>query len=114
MIPPGSDSGPGEATPSRPHYRETTFHGELILLDGHRFKRCVFRDCHLLFRGTAPVELTECRTEGETQWLLNGHAALTLEYLQAFYHGGGEGARQLVEDLFAQVRNGTWPTHPHP
>lgn len=62
---------------------------ERIVLDGHHFERITFDHCVLVFAATAPVQLEDCRFVG-CQWLFEGAAALTVDFLRAMGLGGGE------------------------
>ena len=41
-------------------YRQRTFEGEVVELDGHRFEFCRFVECTLLYHGKAKYEIIAC------------------------------------------------------
>jgi hypothetical protein len=47
--------------------------------------------------------MANCRFEN-VSWVFEGPAANTLAFLQALYHGMGEGGRKLVDDTFENIR----------
>ena len=82
---------------------DSTFRGGRVPLDGQRFVRCMFKDAKIVFTGLAPVIMEGCSFEN-VEWVFEGPAALTVNFLRALYQGGGEGGRKLVEATFEQIR----------
>ena len=79
------------------------FNGGTVQLDGQRFEGCTFVNATLVFSAKAPVSMHRCVFQN-VQWVLDGAAALTVNFLRALYHGAGEGGRQVVEAMFQQLR----------
>lgn len=87
-------------------YRDQDFKGQDIVLDGNTFTGCTFRQCRVVFRGTAPFTLSANRFKEDIEWAFDGAAALTLKVLSGLYHGAGEGGRKLIEQTFERIRRG--------
>jgi hypothetical protein len=85
-------------------FRDVTQH-----LDGNEFIRCTFRNAELVFSGLAPVSLAECSFYN-VRWSFAGSAALTINFMTGLYHGAGVGGRDLIENTFRNIREGT--VHP--
>jgi hypothetical protein len=86
--------------------RDQIIENQDVLLDGNTFTGCTFRNCRLIFRATAPIQLSANHFKENVQWFLDGPAGMTLKFLASMYHGGGEGGRDLVENTFEQIRRG--------
>lgn len=80
-----------------------TFTGETIVLDFNSFNDCTFDGCTLAFHGYGPVGLVGCRFLN-CQWAVDGPAGRTLQFLSSIYGMGDEGARDLVEATFRNIR----------
>ena len=83
---------------------DSKFSGGKISLDGNEFTRCRFEDVTLVFSAKAPVSLIDCTFGNNVAWAFEGPAALTLAFMNALYHGAGEGGKQLVEKAFENIR----------
>ena len=87
-------------------YRDRDFSGQDVLLDGNVFTGCTFRNCRVIFRAEQSFELVACSFNDDVQWTFDGSATATINFLTALYHSRGETGRQVVEDLFEQIRRG--------
>lgn len=87
-------------------YRERTFEHQDVLLDGNTFISCRFRDCRVIFKATAPVTLGANYFGENVQWLFDGAASATLQFLSALRNSSGKGGPEFVEKVFEQVRSG--------
>lgn len=93
-------------------YLGTKFRNETVELDGNEYDGCRFENCHLIYRGTAPMTLTNCSFLGFTI-ALEDAAAHTLDFLTALYHGGFQ---SNIEQTFNNIRtrsipSGGWTIH---
>jgi hypothetical protein len=80
-----------------------TFATCIIHLDGKRFVDCTFRACIMIFKAEGEVGMEGC-TFDRVQWVFEGAAGTTINFLQAMYHGMGEGGKKLVEDTFNVIK----------
>lgn len=87
-------------------YEDTTFESQRVDLDGNEYERCTFRSCELVYSGGVPPVLVDNTMSG-CQWQFDGAAGRTIAFMQALYHGGGEGARRLVEETIENMMRGT-------
>ena len=78
-----------------------TFVGEKIVLDGHKFSDCTFRDCMIHFGATAPTDVGTIHFEGNTILVFTRTAMETVKMLHQMYHFA---QRQFVEELIAKIR----------
>lgn len=76
------------------------FENETVALDNHRYIRCTFRNCDLIYTGTGPVGLTGNNIH-DCRWSFQGPAGQTLEFLRDLYHGGG---RAMVEEWMKEIK----------
>lgn len=92
-------------------YRDMDFEARKITLDGNTFTGCTFRNCEIIFRGTdgPPLTLVACHFKEAVQWVFDGAASRTLNFLTSMYRNGGEDGRRMVDDLFENVRRGDRP-----
>ncbi|WP_146604255.1 hypothetical protein [Cupriavidus phytorum] len=104
-----SDTAPAALSYPTPNFGETktihdkTFRGEVVPLDGIRYKRCTFENCVLVFSGTGTSIMEEVLFEGKTEWRLDGYAANTVHFLASISKGP---AREAVEAIIARIRAG--------
>jgi hypothetical protein len=89
-----------------PEYREKTFEGKEVHLDGSTFTGCTFRDCRLMFEATALPDLGANRFEGKIQLAFHGKAGMTMQLLMMIYQRGGKSGAEAVEYLFNVIRHG--------
>jgi hypothetical protein len=75
-----------------------------VILDNNEFIGCTFEGCTMEYSGTGAVSLVECSFTN-VSWVFSGGAEKTLVFLNALYHGMGEGGRKLVESTFDNIRN---------
>ncbi|MCB1692755.1 MAG: hypothetical protein KDI19_08315 [Pseudomonadales bacterium] len=85
-------------------YQNETFKGERIDLDGKMFHGCTFESCELVFSGDRPPTFSDNRFV-DTVFVMTGHATRTMYLLSNIYHAG-DGGRQVVEDIFDELRAG--------
>ena len=83
-----------------------TFEESLIELDGISFEQCRFVRCKLVYGGGVEVDFKECSFE-QCNWVFEGPADRTLVYLSSLYRGFGPAGRDIVEDIFESIRQGT-------
>ncbi len=77
-----------------------------ISIDGSSFVDCEFVDCKLVFGATAPVTFDGCTFDG-SEWVFEGAASSTLEFLSVLSRGlEGEG-QDLIEGIFQSVKEGS-------
>lgn len=87
-------------------YRDEVLTGRQFLLDGSIFTGCTFHHCQLVFRGTAPFHASACRFEEEVEWVLDGSAPLTIEFLATLFDKSNKGSRDFADRLLQQIRRG--------
>jgi hypothetical protein len=80
-----------------------SYSGQSVTLDNMHFDNCDFDDYKLVFRGTALFGMVNCRFYG-CQWMLDGNAAITIQFLKLMYRGFGDEGRQLVESLLQTIQ----------
>ena len=81
----------------------SSFRGGSVLLDSTEFINCRFQNVKLVFAGAGPVSLRGCVFDN-VQWVFDGPASNTLQFLRAMYHGLGEAGRAIVDDAFRQIK----------
>ncbi|SKA20059.1 hypothetical protein [Pantoea eucalypti] len=79
-------------------YEKTT-----VVLDGHHFEDCTFRECVIIYKGTSGVNLIGCKFY-DCQWKLDGAAANTLQFLRTMYQGMGDFGKAMVEETFKNIK----------
>ena len=82
---------------------DKAFLNERVRVDGHDFRRCTFTDCQLVFRGEAPFKMDGCMIQ-DPEWVLEGPAATTIQFLTTAYHSMGEAGVRLIENTFNNIR----------
>jgi hypothetical protein len=93
----------GARMPPTNRIEGVTLKGGRVVLDGNHYVDCRFEDVTIVFAATAPTALERCAFV-RVQWTFEGPAAHTMEFLNALYHGAGEGGRKLVERTFDIIR----------
>lgn len=91
-------------------FKNHTFKGENILLDGNEFKNCIFKQCHIEYYGITPITIDGAEFDGCT-WGLCGPADNALVFLTALYAAGGD-SKAMIEKTFDHIRQGK-PNLPH-
>jgi hypothetical protein len=91
------------------HHRNESFENTRIELRGQSYQDCTFRNCELVFNGDRPPTLTNNRFT-DTVFVFTDAATRTLYLLSNVYHAG-EGGREVVERMFADIR--THELHGH-
>lgn len=89
-----------------PIYNET-FEGATLHLDGHDWRNCTFRSCTLIYSG-GPLQFRDNRLFA-CRHQLGDAASRTLAFLTMIYH---QGAKELVEHTFSNIRRGNHPNPP--
>lgn len=84
-------------------HQDQAFLSERVLMDGNEFRRCTFTDCQLVFRGEQPFVLDQCMIQ-DPEWVLDGPAANTIQFLTTAYHSMGEAGVRLIEATFNNIR----------
>lgn len=82
-------------------YKGKTFERETIRIDGNTYLDCQFTNCTLLYGG-GPAPSLQHNAFTDCEWTLDGHAALTLDFLNRLYKSG---AVNLVESVFHFIKN---------
>lgn len=85
-------------------YIDQHFKNERVELDGKMFHNCEFENCELVFSGDRPPTFSDNRFV-DTVFILTGHATRTMYLLSNIYHAG-EGGKEVVENIFSEIRNG--------
>lgn len=89
-------------------YRDKVFDGGVVALDGNTFTGCTFRDCMLVFEASAPPNLGANQFDQNIALALKGQAGATMQLLAMLYERGGKSGREIVEEIFEQIRDGTF------
>ena len=83
-------------------YRNMTFQGQDVELDGCEFYDCVITDCTVTFRGSEPFVVADTRMSG-CRWQFADAAGLTLGSIKALAQSfGPEGGRAFIDMLFIE------------
>ncbi len=90
--------------PRPPRVRET-YKNITIDLDFQEFSECIFDGCTLVYAGGAPPSIVGC-TFKESNFIFEGAAANTIQFMAALYRGAGEGGKDLIEKTFDNIRQG--------
>jgi hypothetical protein len=85
--------------------KEQTFDDLMIILDGSTFKGCTFNRCTLVYSGSLPVVLQECKFSG-CNYRFAGAASMTIGFMSHLYQFGG-GGQDLIEATFDAIRKGS-------
>jgi hypothetical protein len=83
-------------------------HLETILLNGHYYEECTFRDCVLQFDGQSLPSMVHC-TLDQCSWEFVGAAQNTLAFLQGLYAGFGDYGKLLFESTINNIRTAGLP-----
>jgi hypothetical protein len=94
-----------------PKHTQKTYRDQTVVLDGNEFAHCVFENCTLEYQGVKPVNLSG-NTLNNCQWAFKGPAANAVQFMNALYRSGPQGAL-LIESTFNTIR-GIVPTAPPP
>ncbi len=84
-------------------FKDKQFKNEKMRLDGNTFINCQFENCVIEYGGGPPPDMSGCRFTG-VQWSFTEAALNTVQFMQALYHGMGEGGQQLIEQTFENIR----------
>ncbi len=84
-------------------FKEKQFKNEEVRVDGNIFIDCAFKNCVLVYAGGPPPTMVGCGF-GSCSWSFVEHAANTVKFMRAMYHGMGDGGRELVEQTFENIR----------
>ncbi|WP_434616565.1 TIR domain-containing protein [Arthrobacter sp. A5] len=82
-----------------------TFEDEDIILDGHVYENCIFRQVRFSYSAISGIGMSRCKFH-ECRWAFNGPAASTLAFMSATYNGLGEAGRNIVNKTFDNIRDG--------
>jgi hypothetical protein len=85
--------------------RDKRFDNQRIPLDGVRFVGCVFAESKLIFTATEPVSFDKC-TFISCDWVFEGPALATLQFLAVMYDGLGLEGPHLVQSIFDSIKQG--------
>ena len=78
---------------------------ENVFVDQNEYINCVFERCRIIFTGKGPARFSGCRFI-LCEWVFDGAAEETIQYLAALYNGMGTGGADLVEGVFESIRKG--------
>lgn len=81
------------------------FSNATIVLDGHHFVRCQFKNVNLVIRGADPFNLEGC-TFDQYAIVFEGAAATTVSALAAMYGGGFQ---TVIEGILESIRKNNIP-----
>lgn len=82
-----------------------SFRGERRPIEGNEYSNCDFEDCVMVFAGSEGKITMDGNLFGRgVTWTFEGPAQRTLIFLNALYHGMGDGGREHVEEIFAAIR----------
>jgi hypothetical protein len=84
------------------NYQNETFRNETIELQGKFFHECTFENCELIFDGDRPPTFKDNRFV-DSVFVFTGAATRTLYLLSNIFHAG-DGGKQVVENMFAEIR----------
>lgn len=87
-------------------FKDQSFVGKTIALDGSAFTSCVFSKCTMIYSGGEIPVLGGCRFE-DCSWQFGGCAANTIAFLSGMYQGGFD---RLIETTFHEIRRGAMVT----
>jgi hypothetical protein len=87
------------------NYDNEIFENKRVELSDSRFHGCTFRNCELVYRGEPSPTFMDNEFVDST-FVFRDDAIRTLYFLSNIYHAG-EGGREIVEQTFNEVRNGT-------
>ncbi len=87
------------------NYDGKTFTDVTIRIDEDVFTNSKFVRCRIVFTGVRPARFENCVFD-RCEWVFDGPAENTIQYLAAMYNGLGTGGRELVEGLFDSIRKG--------
>ncbi len=83
-----------------------TFENERIELADNRYHHCVFRNCELVFDGHRSPTFADNEFV-DSVFVFTDQAIRTLYFLSNIYHAG-DGGRQVVEEMFQEIRDGAF------
>ena len=86
-------------------YEGKRFTNQIVEVDNNQFVDCMFIKCGLRFTGAGVVGYQDCVFD-ECEWIFDGPAENTIQYLAAMYNGLGSGGRDIVEGIFDSIRRG--------
>jgi len=84
-------------------FKEKSFENETLNVDGNNYENCKFKGCTMIYSGGSDTHVNGCSFD-DCKWQFDGAAANTMGFLRAFYHGMGEGGKQMVEATFTSIR----------
>jgi hypothetical protein len=84
-------------------HRDSVFENMDIQLDGAEYHNCRFIGCRMIYQGGELTPMTYCVFRG-SQFVFEGAAERTLQFLRSLYHGLGDGGQEIVERVFLDIR----------
>ncbi|MDD1748643.1 MAG: hypothetical protein LUO89_02095 [Methanothrix sp.] len=81
------------------------FFRETIHLDFSDLVNCTFTDCTLIYHGFGPVGMVGC-SFNNVKWSFFDAATNTITFLAGLYVGAGPGGKNLIENVFEDIRSG--------
>jgi hypothetical protein len=85
-------------------HTDSVFADSDVVLDGNEYRNCIFQNCRLIFRGLQPTSLSGNTIAGNSRFVFEGPARLTLNFLQALAKptsGLNEVVKRSVPELFS-------------
>ena len=89
-------------------FTDSEFRGGIVTVDGVKFKGCRFVGAALVYSGGPPPTFEHCSFDS-TNWLFEGGAGNTLEFLRGMYPSG---FRPVVDGVIAYISGQTPPAEP--
>jgi hypothetical protein len=82
-------------------YTQQTFTGQRIVIDGHRYENCTFKNCDVVFQGGPPPNFLNCHFDAP-QFSFDGPAASTVLFIRSLIADPGMAPviRDLLPELF--------------
>jgi hypothetical protein len=83
-------------------HTKSVFSQSDVLLDGNEYRDCIFQSCRLIFRGEQPTALSGNRISGDSRFVLEGPAQLTMNFLKAMAKPNS-GLSAVVKQSFPEL-----------
>jgi len=84
-------------------YKDQTFTGEVVKIDGNKFEECSFVRCEVIYAGGERFGLSHC-TFDACAFSLEGPALSTLNFMALLYGEGGSEGQAFIEDTFNKLK----------
>ncbi|MCA8999519.1 MAG: hypothetical protein KDA80_21165 [Planctomycetaceae bacterium] len=84
-------------------FKEETFTGDPVEIDGNRYENCTFENCTLVFKGGGLPALINCKINN-CRWEFREGADRTIAFLRGLYHGLGDNGKQVIEQTVEAIK----------